>query len=142
MQIEIGKLAIRHQADIFLDASKKIVLLPIENGILEASIIPGIVLLSLSCELYLKCILNFDVEVSGRIHSLYSLFKKLPISKQNNFIKNMQSDNFQSELEDIANAFIDWRYIHEKCHQVNSINVNFLYRFCKILKINAHSADA
>ena len=128
-----------HQADIFFDSSKKLATLPIRNGILDPSTIPAIVLLAFACEVYIKFIAGLKNKKVNKNHSLSDLFRDLPIEIQVEISNFTNTKNFESALADISLTFIDWRYIYEKSDQVNSININFLYSFCEILKNIAHT---
>lgn len=103
------------------------------DGKIEAkSIIPFIVNLSFSCELYLKLILinnNLKIEELRKLsHNLLSLFNKLNVEQKNiiyeYFDKNTKYTikELENELNKIQNSFPEWRYLPLNCFSNNNFN--------------------
>ena len=100
--------------------------------IISQNIIPSIVLKAFSSELFLKSIVYAnDIP---KIHKLDDLFELIGnrnkkdiqdsiIKKMQHFSKQYNENNFSTDLSEVANAFIDWRYFFEG---TRSININFL----------------
>ena len=99
--------------------------LPAENGKLNA-LIPGIVCLVFAIELAIKSLLLADKNPSGG-HKLDELFGKLSPVVRAEVIRHvgLSEEAFIDELQIVANAFSDWRYIYE-APGLHSINLPFL----------------
>lgn len=83
--------------------------------------IPGIVNGVFAIELYFKSLIRSKGKNKG--HELLPLFKKLPkeISEEIELLAKPRMESlkayemdFIGHLEDISNAFVKWRYIHEE----------------------------
>ena len=109
-------------------------------------ILPYVVNKSFSCELYLKLMLilfdiNYDELHGKQRHNLYKLYKKLPqamrITLFDTYLKASHSkvslDFFKDEIKKISDIFMQWRYIHEKIDESNTVNIGFLEWICNIL---------
>lgn len=106
---------------------------------LAQNIIPTIVLKAFSCELFLKSLV-----ITGKIkkdHELDKLFNNLSQNDKDsikervvNAMKNSQGtydeNNFNTDLNNIANAFVDWRYFYEN---PKTINLDFLNNLFTVL---------
>lgn len=80
---------------------------------------PAIACYAFSVELYLKALICDEGQARPRSHDLLALFNRLSDETQE-FIRHALADLLAQEravLEDLlallANAFVDWRYIHE-----------------------------
>ena len=112
--------------------------LPAEVGERNA-IIAGIVCLALSVELGLKAILlSKTARVEG--HNLDELFARLPHTQQDRVSQScgLEREVFASELRLVANAFVEWRYIHEERGTVR-INNSFLLELSRAVTALAES---
>lgn len=105
-----------------------------ENKIL---LIPSIVNCAFACELYIKCILNKSNINFGKQHSLEKLFALLPENTKNKVVKNIADEDFNKNLQNISNTFIEWRYLYER--DTATCEINFLMNFTKILKVEAET---
>lgn len=95
-----------------------------ENIEVEKSlIIPQVVLEVFSCELGLKSLLMKEEISYNRIHKLYDLFKTLPAELQVNIQsltetscekQGLFDSDFESNLMQISNMFIELRYYFEE----------------------------
>lgn len=92
-----------------------------ETGFTRKYIIPEIVLLSFSAELYLKTIYMKENNVSISGHSLKALFYKLNINTKKQIFKIYKDlerpesfEEFMGELKLVSNSFEEWRYSYEK----------------------------
>ena len=83
-------------------------------------IIPAIVNAAFSCEIFLKLLLQHEGEDIHRIHKLNDLYAKLSqdtqveLKKKTIFRYGKWSDIWgRPYLEQISNAFVEWRYSYE-----------------------------
>lgn len=102
---------------------------------------PFIVNKALACEIYLKLILlenNIDCKDLRGIdrHKLSKLYSKT----NSDFKLNLQHEmilkkfaNIDDKIENISEAFINWRYIYEKYEIINSLDFMFLDELCNYL---------
>ncbi len=113
------------QADDFFEAYKRC--LECKNwrkdeygrNVADIDSIPAIVNGAFACELYIKSLLP----TQEKEHNLKLLFEMLPPDFQesirnevNDKFKDYAAYTFDMRLDDSANAFINWRYIHEEEH--------------------------
>ena len=111
--------------------------------IMVQNFIPEIVLKAFSCELFLKSLIKNDN--IKKIHKLDELFECLNKDDKDTIRESIiqfksqkdsyTNDNFNSDLERVANAFVDWRYFYEK---PRSINIEFLNVLFIILREYTH----
>lgn len=79
--------------------------------------VPAIVNGAFACELYIKSMLPSD---NSREHNLYELFCKLPVNLQSLIKAEIEclvcDKDLTCELilKNLSEAFVFWRYIHEK----------------------------
>lgn len=93
----------------------------IEQGWTRPLIIPEIVNIAFSCEVFLKSLLVFSEIEFGKEHELKELWSLIPPSLKddiNNEITLMgiefeDENGFNDLLERSSNAFAKWRYIYE-----------------------------
>lgn len=99
--------------------------LPADNGIPNA-IIPSVVCLAFAIEVGFKAIL-FAANAPGSGHRLDKLFEALPEADREKVIfhSGIEKASFEKNLELVANAFVEWRYIYEQRGLV-SISEQFL----------------
>ena len=90
------------------------------------ALIPGVVCLAFSVELGLKAVI-LAAQPSATGHKLEALFGLLTPEDQASVIQHSgyERQRFELELEAVSNAFVEWRYIHEK-PGLQSISVQFL----------------
>ena len=100
---------------------------------LEADLmIPAIVNITFSCELYLKeMLIKLGIRVPNN-HLIKELFARLPIKYQTEIKKNSGILSFELFIEEINNAFVKWRYAYE-CSPL-SISYEDCFRFVEALK--------
>lgn len=99
--------------------------LPSDHGVPNA-IVPSIVCLAFAIEVGFKAILlGSNAPATG--HRLDKLFEALPVEDREKvlFHSGVERTAFEQNLELVANAFVDWRYIYEK-RGVVSISEQFL----------------
>lgn len=100
--------------------------------IISQNLIPSIVLKAFSCELFMKSlIVTGDIK---KIHKLDELFLCISDTDRNKIknevINKMSSEerqyiesDFDVDLKEVANAFVDWRYFFE---DTRTIKLGFL----------------
>ena len=102
---------------------------------------PFIVNKSFACEIYLKLILlenNIDFKdlkgING--HKIFKLYSKTNSDFKSNLYHEMRLKNFtniEDKIENISEAFINWRYIYEKYEKIDSLDFMFLDELCNYL---------
>ena len=87
---------------------------PLPNGQFESFMVPAVVNLAFSIELYLKFLLAKN-ETPSRGHKLLDLFDSLDSTMKQEIIDltNYDKDEFELLLSKHTEAFENWRYIHE-----------------------------
>jgi hypothetical protein len=89
----------------------------LKSGNLKRTIIPNIVCLVFSLELYLKELYQaLSGKESERVHKIAELFSQLPCQKTKDFIIEacgVSNADFDQNLHAISDAFVKWRYAHE-----------------------------
>jgi HEPN domain-containing protein len=95
----------------------------LKSGELKRTSSPNVVCLAFSLELYLKGLITKLTGMSPKKkHSLVDLFLLLPDKNKAAIIQNTEKYfgeslselSFMVNIEAISNAFIEWRYLHEK----------------------------
>ena len=110
-------------ADEFLEAAKMLE---------DEYMIPAIVNIVFSCELYLKELqIKAGIPVK-KIHSIKELFENLPIEIQNEIEKNANIRCFNRFIKEIDNAFKEWRYAYQ--YSPLSISLEDGFRLAYALK--------
>jgi len=111
-------------ADSFAD-------LPVETQNLVdtglSSFIPYAVLMAFRAEIAIKAALDGLGTPTGG-HQLKILFLKLPIDRQDNIKTILNDADFDNNLSNTSNAFIDWRYFFENA-QNHAFDTRFLHHF-------------
>lgn len=103
---------------------------PLPNGQVQLVVVPAVVCAAFSIELGFKAIaLRSGGSVSG--HKLNELFKALEPSSQQAIIAavGFEREKFDSSLEAVSSAFVEWRYIHER--ESANIDMEFLLKLSK-----------
>jgi len=97
---------------------------PLPNGQIEFLVVPAVVNLAFSIELYLKFLLVKN-NISARSHDLSELFNNLDSITQQKIINSTSYDEneFKSLLSKHKKAFIEWRYLHEVNTEIEAILV-------------------
>lgn len=106
---------------------------------------PSIVNSAFACEVFMKAILKFKQIEAPKAHKLRELYDKLPDELRERIkqkvscgYRDMWQTWFGSELIDqISNAFVDWRYIYEHDFRKDGtihIDIGFLNRFRDTLR--------
>jgi len=93
-------------AKIILKSAEKQMIDP-QSTTFQLPILPYITNMSFSLELYLKCLLEIENINRPRTHEIAILYNKL----SNNVPRYRE---FEDSLEEISNAFEEWRYSYEK----------------------------
>ena len=100
-------------------------------------VLPAIVNLSLSSELYLKSYLSEEQRKKDR-HYLDELFKHVPETIQKIVISQMinkkvvvSSEEFQRKLQSVRKVFVEWRYYYELTNE--KIDLQFLATLTNVL---------
>ena len=106
---------------------------------------PFIVNKSFACEIYLKIILlenNIDFKdlkgING--HKISKLYSKTNSDFKSNLYDEMCLKNFtniEDKIENISEAFINWRYIYEKYEKIDPLDFMFLDELCNYLDAKA-----
>ena len=97
------------------------------NGQIESYVVPAIVNLAFSIELYLKFLLLAEKKTLKKTHRLLDLFNLLDSTTKQKIINltKYDKDEFESLLSKHTEAFEDWRYIYEKNESI-SANMEFM----------------
>jgi HEPN domain-containing protein len=97
------------------------------NGQIEFFIVPAVVNLAFSIELYLKFLLAKNKTLRWG-HNLLDLFNSLDSKIQQEIIDltDYDKDEFESLLSKHTEAFHDWRYIHEKINKRKDVDLKFM----------------
>ncbi len=102
---------------------------------------PFIVNKSFACEIYLKLILlenkiDFKDLKGKNGHKIFELYSKI----NSDFKLNLQHEmclkkftNIEDKIENISEAFINWRYIYENYEKIDSLDFMFLDELCNYL---------
>ncbi|MYM71239.1 hypothetical protein GTP56_03395 [Duganella sp. FT134W] len=111
--------------------------------------VPAIVCAAFSIELALKAIIMVETGKSPRVHLLDDLYAELSLPSQKKVAAAVtvptypkvpgSTETFDTALTKIRNAFVDWRYIHEKTDWT-SIDRTFLMEVADAVQAVAASA--
>lgn len=88
-----------------------------KEGQVQTPAAPMICCYAFACELYLKSILD---EQKARGHDLEKLFRRLSANQQDAIaheyeeLTGRSKPKFRQDVKEFGNAFVDWRYLHEK----------------------------
>ncbi|MEI3180993.1 MAG: hypothetical protein V8S93_10665 [Lachnospiraceae bacterium] len=103
-----------------------------KNSERAMAVLPAIVNLSLSCELYFKSYLSEESRKKDK-HYLDELFEDLPKDIQKIIIARMidekivnSAEEFNQKLKNMRKAFIEWRYYYELLGKQKEIDLQFL----------------
>ena len=126
-------------------------LVPTPKNDFRNKIYPFIVNKSFSCEVYLKLILMATQKKKKKGHNLKELSQMINIdTKFKNYLLSnkleLTNKEFDEYLNNISNAFEDWRYIYEKedikiMHGFLNTFCNFLDEYCKELMKDLFNID-
>jgi len=107
---------------------------PLNESHVESFIVPAIVSLAFSIELYLKFLLAKN-EISERSHDLSELFDKLDLITQQKIINSTGYDKnkFKLLLYKHAETFIEWRYLHEVETDIE-VNLDFMQKLASSIE--------
>lgn len=100
------------------------------NGWSTQLLVPAVVNISFSCELFLKVLLSIH-QITSKKHDLLSLYNLLPKKIQEKILVQ-NSSNFFEDLKTISNLFVKWRYLYERMYP---FNYTFLYQFSEQLQV-------
>lgn len=113
----------------------------IDENSFEMLVVPAIVNKTLACEIFLKALLiHQGIMPGGRgndLHNLFELWKQLPEDIKAKILqachrKASEQSAFEKDLEQIALAFFEWRYIYEL--KTANLNLQFLDILATALK--------
>ena len=103
---------------------------------------PSIINSAFACEVYLKAMLLFSNIPIKKEHKIKELYKMIPDQIKDE-IKSMVTrgcesiwyDSFGFEkLDNISDAFVEWRYCYEKLERTREIDIGFLTTFRDALR--------
>ena len=99
---------------------------PSPNEQIESFIVPAVVNLAFSIELYLKFLLAKKGK-TRKTHALLDLFNSLDSTIQQEIIDlaDYDKDEFELLLSKHTEAFVEWRYIHERNVSIN-VDLKFM----------------
>lgn len=103
-------------------------------GYVQMLIVPTVVNAAFSCELSIKTILNqhkISVPRGNSGHKIDNLFYALPKELQNKIIDKTSCSDFDSNIQNISNIFVEWRYLFER--DAASLPFNFLMTLADVL---------
>lgn len=114
-------------------------------------IFPFIVNKSFACEVYLKTINKIEEKQDKKIHNLVDLANVTGINEYfKEYLKKtcpkLTEKEIDDSLQNISNAFEDWRYFYEQqdikiMHGFLNSYCDFLDKFCKQLMFNKLNID-
>lgn len=98
------------------------------DGRIESPLVPAVVNLAFSIELYLKYLIA-KKGTPRKGHELAKLFAFLDTATQNEIITstNYQKAEFESLVNKHSDAFVDWRYLHDE-DVSRDVNIEFMRR--------------
>ena len=96
-------------------------------------LIPATVNIAFCCELYLKELCTKESKNINRIHHIKELYNMLSMKRKHEIREAANIYNFEGFLDEIDNAFVEWRYAYE--NQGLSISLSDCFRFAEALKI-------
>lgn len=100
----------------FLEAAKKCDSQEIEHvGWSHSLLVPIVVNMAFSCELFFKAILKYHNQ-EIKTHNMERLFERLPedVQKQLVDICDCDEEEFRNSLRRVSNYFEEWRYLYER----------------------------
>lgn len=100
----------------FLEAAKKCDSQEIERvGWSHSLLVPIVVNMAFSCELFFKAILKYHNQ-EIKTHNMEKLFERLPedVQKQLVDICDCDEEEFRNSLRRVSNYFEEWRYLYER----------------------------
>jgi hypothetical protein len=105
---------------------------PLPNWQIESFIVPAVVNLAFSIELYLKFLLAKNKIPS---HKLLGLFNSLDPSIKQDIINltNYDKDEFEELLKKHSEAFVEWRYIYERNISIN-VDLEFMRKLIECIE--------
>ena len=115
---------------IFLEAAKQCNPQEVERvGWSHSLLIPIIVNMALSCELFFKAILKYHNQ-EIKTHNMEKLFEGLPEEIQKKLVDicicDCDKEEFRNSLRRVSNYFEEWRYLYER--YPSSVEYTFLSR--------------
>ncbi len=133
--IKVELQLLRNNASAFKkSAERSLEPRPLPNGEFESPIVPAVVNLAFSIELYLKYLLAKNKK-QCRGHKLLDLFNSLYPTVKQEIIKLTEYDEeeFKILLNKHTEAFVEWRYLHEQNESIN-INIEFMRKLIDCLE--------
>jgi len=132
--------SLKNNANAFrMSAERSLEQKKLPNGKIESFLVPAVVNLAFSIELYFKFLIfseNKDKEIK-KTHQLWELFNFLSEATQQEIMNLIEcnNDKFKTILEKHSNTFIDWRYLHEneKNKKINA-EIVFLQKLANCLE--------
>jgi hypothetical protein len=115
---------------------------PLPENKIQMLAVPAVVCRAFAAEVGLKALIC-EAGGTGGGHDLARLFRQLPRNVRDSLIAatGLSQTQFQTELDGVAHAFIEWRYVYET--DSRNINFNFLTNFEKaIIGLLPSSEDA
>ncbi len=113
---------LRNNANAFKkSAERSLEKRPLPNGQIESLLIPAVVNLAFSIELYLKYLLAKNKK-QCRGHKLLDLFNSLDLTVKQEIIKCTEYDEekFEKLLNEHTEAYVKWRYSHEQNENIDA----------------------
>ena len=122
--IDLDQNLLNQAIGFFNGGSRCIADLKLTPTITISPMAPAIVCFAFSVEMYLKllCVLSTGSYTKG--HKLDDIFRSLPEEFQKNLIAKYVNTNFETDISNVSNAFIEWRYEHE--YEALTINPQLL----------------
>ncbi len=99
-----------------------------------SAFMPFVTLLAFRTEIAIKAGLEGSGLAVPRTHNIQELFQCLPEDKRQKISSQVSSPDFDQSLNQIANAFVDWRYFFEKSGDL-SVDTKFLEELCGSLEV-------
>ena len=99
---------------------------PLPGGAVQLPIAAAVVCAAFSIELSLKSILAGE-GTSARGHKLDGLFAQLSASARSKIVASLKMDegSIQPKLVEVADAFVEWRYVYEQSSA--HVDLSFLF---------------
>ena len=117
-----------------------------------AMLIPSVILKALACEVGLKTLLKIEGKDAEKAHNLKTLFEKVEnshqaeisevlLAKMKKVDESYNEQKLTEDLDEVKNAFIEWRYFYENPHKTSYTFLNELYKSIRMIVYSAEQEN-